>query len=455
MTTISSINPTSGKVFRELELHSEEKVNHALKKATEAFEHWKDTDVFERIELLRNVSKILRERKQEYGELISTEMGKVIKQSVAEVLKCADTFDYFADNANKMIEPEYFQTDAASSMVSYEPVGTVLSIKPWNFPFWQVLSAASHILVGGNTMLLKHSSEVPACALELEKLFLDAGFPEGVFQTLLIDGKTASSLISRDEIAAVSFTGGYNAGREVAKEAAWNMKKFVLELGGSDPFIVFEDADVEKAAEVAVPSRFTNTGQTCIAAKRFIIAESVAERFAEQFAELTEKLKIGDPMDPDTDIGPLVSRQRVNDIQNQVKDAISKDAKPIISGGKIEGEGFFYSPTVLLDVNKDMKVMREETFGPIAPIITFKTEEEAIDIANDSEFGLGASIWSRDREKATELADKLETGMVGVNAFFRPEACMPFGGVKKSGMGRELSRIGFHEFMNVKSVKVY
>lgn len=455
MTIVSSINPATGKVFREFELHSEEKVNHALKKATGAFEHWKDTDVYERTELLRNVSKILRERKQEYGELISTEMGKVIKQSVAEVLKCADTFDYFADNADKIIEPEYFQTDAASSMVCYEPVGTVLAIKPWNFPFWQVLSAASHILVGGNTMLLKHSSEIPACALELEKLFLDAGFPEGVFQTLLIDGKTASSLISRDEIAAVSFTGGYNAGREVAQAAAWNMKKFVLELGGSDPFIVLEDADVEKAATVAVPSRFINTGQTCIAAKRFIIAESVAQRFTEKFTELTEKLKIGDPMYPETDVGPLVSRQQVNEIQDQVKDAISKGAKPIISGGKIEGDGFFYSPTVLSAVTRDMKVMHEETFGPIAPIITFRTEEEAIEIANDSEFGLGASIWSRDQEKAVELADKLETGMVGINAFFRPEACMPFGGVKKSGMGRELSRIGFHEFMNVKSVKVY
>ncbi|WP_406660394.1 NAD-dependent succinate-semialdehyde dehydrogenase [Methanolobus sp. ZRKC3] len=455
MTTISSINPASGKVIREFKLHSEEKVNHALRRSTEAFKEWKETDVHERTELLRNVSKLLRERKQEYGELITTEMGKVIKQSVPEIAKCADTFDYFADNVDKILEPEYFQTDASSSMVCYEPVGTVLAIKPWNFPFWQVLSAASHVLAGGNTMLLKHSSYVPGCALEIEKLFLDAGFPEGVFQTLLIDGRTASSLISRKEIAAVSFTGGYNAGREVAQAAAWNMKKFVLELGGSDPFIVLEDADVEKAAQVAVPSRFINTGQTCIAAKRFIVAESVAHRFTEKFTELTENLKIGDPMDPETDVGPLVSKEQVNEIREQVRDAIAKGADPIVSGGEIVGEGFMYSPTVLADVKRDMKVMHEETFGPVAPIITFKTEEEAIEIANDSEFGLGASIWSRDQEKATTMAAQLETGMVGVNAFFRPEACMPFGGVKKSGMGRELSRIGFHEFMNIKSLKVY
>jgi succinate-semialdehyde dehydrogenase/glutarate-semialdehyde dehydrogenase len=345
-------------------------------------------------------------------------MGKVIKQSVAEVVKCADTFDYFADNTEKLLEPEYFQTDADSSMVCYEPVGTVLAIKPWNFPFWQVLSAASHVLAGGNTVLLKHSSEVPACALELEKLFLDAGFPEGVFQTLLIDGKTASSLISRDEIAAVSFTGGYNAGREVAKLAAWNMKKFVLELGGSDPFIVCEDADVEKAAMVAVPSRFINTGQTCIAAKRFIVAESVSQRFIDKFVELTEKLKIGNPMDSETNIGPLVSRRQVDEIKEQVRDAIEKGAYPIISGGEIKGDGFFYLPTVLSNVSRKMRVMHEETFGPIAPIITFKTEEEAIEIANDSEFGLGASIWSRDVEKASIMEDKLETGMVGVNSFF-------------------------------------
>ncbi len=454
MTTISSINPATGKVIGEVEMHTDEQVDQMLKKSAETFREWKRTDVSERNELLRNFADLLRKNKQQYGKLITTEMGKVMKQAVPEVVKCATMFDYFADNAEKMLEPEPAEENSCDSMIHYEPMGTVLAIKPWNFPFWQVLSAAAHVLAGGNVMLLKHSGYVPMCALEIENIFIEAGFPEGVFQTMLIDGKTASSLISRDEVKAVSFTGGYDAGQKVAELAAHNMKKFVLELGGSDPFIILDDADVKMAAKVGVPSRFINTGQTCIAAKRFIVMEDVAEEFTERFVEGTENLNVGDPMDPDTDIGPMVREEQVKILENQVNDAISKGAKVLIPGGRMESEGYMYSPSVLGDVSMDMRAMREETFGPVAPIITVKDENEAIELANDSEFGLGASVWSQDRNRAMRIASELETGMVGINSFCTPQACLPFGGVKKSGMGRELSKHGFYEFMNIKAIKM-
>jgi succinate-semialdehyde dehydrogenase/glutarate-semialdehyde dehydrogenase len=454
MTSLPSVNPATGKVISEVEMHTDEQVSRMLKVSAGTFREWKRTDVSERNGLLHKVADLLRKNKQQYGELISTEMGKVIKQAVPEVTKCADMFDYFADNAEKMLEPEPAEAGSCNSMIHYEPVGTVLAIKPWNFPFWQVLSAASHVLAGGNVMLLKHSGYVPLCALEIENIFREAGFPEGVFQTLLIDGRTASSLISREEVKAVSFTGGHDAGQKVAGLAAHNMKKFVLELGGSDPFIILEDANVEMAAKVGVPSRFMNTGQTCIAAKRFIVEEAVAEEFTERFVELTGKLRIGDPMDPGTDIGPMVREELVQVLESQVRDAISKGAKVLVPGGRMESEGYMYSPTVLSDVNRDMRVMREETFGPVAPMITVKDEKEAIELANDSEFGLGASVWSQDRDRAMRIASELETGMVGINSFCTPQACLPFGGVKKSGMGRELSRHGFYEFMNIKSIRI-
>jgi succinate-semialdehyde dehydrogenase/glutarate-semialdehyde dehydrogenase len=454
MTTIPSINPATGTVIGEVEMHTDEQVSKMLKKSAETFREWKRTDVSDRNELLRNFAELLRKNKHHYGELITTEMGKVIKQAVPEVVKCATMFDHFADNAEKMLEPEPAEENSCDSMIHYEPMGTVLAIKPWNFPFWQVLSAAAHVLAGGNVMLLKHSSYVPMCALEIENIFLEAGFPEGVFQTLLINGKTASSLIPRDEVKAVSFTGGYDAGQKVAELAAHNMKKFVLELGGSDPFIILDDADVKMAAKVGVPSRFINTGQTCIAAKRFIVMEEVAEEFTENFVEGTANLKVGDPMNPDTDIGPMVREEQIRILESQVNDAISKGAKVLIPGGRMESEGYMYSPTVLGDVSMDMRVMREETFGPVAPIITVKGENEAIEFANDSEFGLGASVWSQDRDRAMKIASELETGMVGINSFCTPQACLPFGGVKKSGMGRELSKHGFYEFMNIKSIKM-
>ncbi len=454
MATIPSINPATEKVIGEVGMHTDEQVSRVLRRSVEAFSEWKRTDISERSELLKDLAGLLRKKKDEYGELITSEMGKIIKQSVPEVTKCASMFDYFADSAERMLEPEPADEGSCDSMINYEPMGTVLAIKPWNFPFWQVLSAAAHVLAGGNVMLLKHSSYVPMCAMEIENLFLEAGFPEGVFQTLIIDGRTASSIIPGKEVKAVSFTGGYDAGRKVAELAAGNMKKFVLELGGSDPFIVLDDADVDMAAKVGVAGRFINTGQTCIAAKRFIVMEEVSEDFTERFVENTLDLNIGDPMDPETDIGPMVRNEQMLILEEQVSDAISKGAKPLVPGGRMAGKGYMYSPTVLGDVSSEMKVMQEETFGPVAPIIKVKSEKEAIETANNSEFGLGSSVWSNDDERGMRVASELETGMVGVNTFFKPEACLPFGGIKKSGMGRELSKYGFYEFMNMKSIKI-
>lgn len=455
MKKMVSINPATGETNREFELYSQEKINEAVRNSKIAFSGWKNLDISDRAEYLTNAAKVLRRRKKELGEIITLEMGKPIKESIPEVEKCAWALEYFAENAEGFLEPEIVETDAKKAYVSFEPRGTILCIMPWNFPFWQALRFASPALSGGNVVLLKHSSYVPLCALELEKVFSEAGFPEGVFQTLLIDGSTASSLIKRKEIDAVSLTGSVSAGQKVAEVCGQNMKKFVLELGGSDPFIVLADADIEKAAKIAVASRFLDAGQSCIAAKRFIVEESIAEEFTSKFVEYASNLKVGDPMHPDTDIGPLVREEQIELLEEQVKDAFSKGAKALLEGGRLERKGFFYSPVVLSDVTREMKVLKEETFGPVAPVIPVKDESSAIKAANESELGLGASIWSEDRDKALRLAKELEAGVVVVNSLVKSDPRLPFGGVKKSGIGRELSRFGLYEFMNIKSVSVY
>ncbi|MEL4306012.1 NAD-dependent succinate-semialdehyde dehydrogenase [Methanococcoides sp. LMO-2] len=454
MNSMISVNPATGKVNGEFEMHSPEEVDTILKKAGDAFLEWSSLAPAERAVYLEEVAAVLRKDKQELAETITREMGKPIKQALPEVEKCATMFDYFAENIESLMEPEVVDDDP-SALISFEPMGTILAIKPWNFPIWQVLSAASHVLAGGNTMLLKHSSYVPMCALKIQDVFEKAGVPEGVFQTLLVDGATASSLITRPEIAAVSFTGSLPSGQKVAEAAGRNMKKCVLELGGSDPFIVLDDADLEEAAKVAVAGRFINTGQTCISSKRFIVAESVVDEFTNLFVEKTRALKRGDPIDPETDLGPLVSEDQVLLLEEQVHEAVSMGAKVELEGGIVEGEGYYFSPVVLSNVTTEMEVMKEETFGPIAPIISVNDEVEALKIANATEFGLGASVWSSDEVKASSLACQIQAGVVGVNGFFRPQANMPFGGVKKSGIGRELSKFGFYEFMNIKSTRVY
>jgi succinate-semialdehyde dehydrogenase/glutarate-semialdehyde dehydrogenase len=455
MRKIISINPATGEVNGEFELYSESRINAAIKKARAAFSEWKDLDTSDRAEYLNNVAKVLRRRKKELGEIITKEMGKVIKESVSEIEKCAWAFEYFAENAERFLEPEVVETDAKKAYIKFEPRGVVLSIMPWNFPFWQAIRFGAPALAGGNVVLLKHSSYVPICALELEKVFSEAGFPEGVYQTLLIDGPTAESLISRQEIKAVSLTGSVSAGQKVAEACGKNMKKVVLELGGSDPFIVLADADIEEAARVGVASRFQDAGQSCIAAKRFIVAESAAEEFTSKFVDFASSLKVGDPMDINTDIGPLVREEQIELLEEQIKDALSRGAKTLLKGGRLDRKGFFCSPVILADVTKDMKVLKEETFGPVAPIVPVRDEAEAVRVANATDFGLGATIWSRDTYRALRLSRDIESGVVVVNSLVKSDPCLPFGGVKKSGIGRELSKFGLFEFMNIRSISVY
>lgn len=450
-----SINPATGEINREFEFYSQNRVNEVVKKAKSAFSEWRNLDISDRAEYLKSAAKVLRKRKEELGKLITMEMGKAIKESISEVEKSAWSLEYFAENAERFLEPEKVETDAQKAYISFEPRGIVLSIMPWNFPFWQALRFGSPALAGGNVVILKHSSYVPLCALELEKVFLEAGFPKGVYQTLLIDGAAASSLISRDEISAVSLTGSISAGQKVAEIAGKNIKKVVLELGGSDPFIVLDDADIEEAAKVGVASRFIVAGQSCIAAKRFIVVRNAAEEFTSRFVEFAKELRVGDPMDKDTDIGPLVREEQINLLEGQVEDALSRGAKALLKGGRVKRRGFFYSPVILTSLTKDMKVLKEETFGPVAPIISVKNEAEALKIANETEFGLGASIWSGDRERALLLAKKIDSGVVVINSLVKSDPRLPFGGVKKSGIGRELSKFGLYEFMNIKSISVY
>lgn len=455
MKKMVSMNPATGKINEEFEFYSEKRINRTLTKARATFLEWKDLDISERAHYLKTAAAQLRKDKDELGRSITIEMGKPIKESVPEVEKCAWALEYFAENAENFLAPEAVETDALDSGISFEPKGVILSIMPWNFPFWQALRFAAPALVGGNTVILKHASSVPMCALAIEKVFTDAGLPEGAFQTLLIDGRTASELIARDEIAAVTFTGSLNAGSKVAEAAGRNMKKAVLELGGSDPFIVLDDANVEMAAKAGVNSRFQNGGQSCIAAKRFIVTEAVADEFLRIFIGSARQLKVGDPMDPQTDVGPLVNVEQVDIIDAQVKDAVDKGADLLLEGGRLDRPGTFYAPVILSNVNENMRVLKEETFGPVAPVIIVKDEDEAIRVAGNSDFGLGASLWTEDREHAMEIEKRIESGMLSVNSMVASDPRLPFGGVKKSGIGRELHKYGLYEFMNIKSIKVY
>jgi succinate-semialdehyde dehydrogenase/glutarate-semialdehyde dehydrogenase len=450
-----SVNPATGEIIGDYELDTEYIVEDKIRLSGKDFRDWKSTSPFDRSMYLDNVAGILRERKQELAEMITLEMGKTIKESLGEIEKCAVLSEYFARNVERFLAAEFVDTDAETSGFLYEPLGTILNILPWNFPFWQAMRTAVPALAGGNVVLLKHSNNVPGCALEIEKIFCAAGLPPGAYQTLLIRGDMASGLISRNEISVVSFTGSNPAGEKVASEAGRYMKKFVLELGGSDPFIVLEDADLKKAAEGAVKSRFRNTGQSCTAAKRFIVAEAVAGEFTEAFVSRVEKLKIGDPMDRDTQMGPLISAKQRDKLQEQVDKTLSMGAEILLEGGPVEGDGFFYMPTVLSHVKENAPVLTEETFGPVAPIITFSDEREAVDLANSTQFGLGASVWTEDRDRAMALVRNIHAGVISINHIVTSDPGLPFGGFKKSGIGRELYRVGMQEFMQIKSLKVY
>ncbi len=454
--TIQTVNPATGEKIETYELLSTEEALQSAKKAHTTFQDkWKTLSVGERSDYLRKLSIALRSKKDEYARIMTSEMGKPISQSLAEVEKCAWTAEVYADRSEKWLEDEAAETDAKKSYITLEPLGAVLSIMPWNFPFWQAYRFAIPALVAGNTSLLRHSNICPGSALAIEESFRDAGFPEGVFTTIITDHEAVPRLIESDWISGVSLTGSVEAGKTVGEMAGRNLKKFVLELGGSDPFIVLEDANIRSAAEIGANARLLNSGQSCICAKRFIVVKSVAKEFSEIFVKEFEKKKTGDPMDPKTDVGPLSSAKQVETVDGQVRDAISKGAKAATGGGKRGGAGEFYEPTVLQDVSQGMKVMFEEVFGPVGPIYVVNDEAEAIRIANDSEFGLGASLWTTDQEKAERLAHLIQSGMVFINALVKSDPRIPFGGVKKSGIGRELSKYGLKEFANVKSVSVY
>ncbi|MDA4111877.1 MAG: NAD-dependent succinate-semialdehyde dehydrogenase [Thaumarchaeota archaeon] len=453
--TVQTFNPATGEALDSYEIFGKEKVASVAKKAVETFElKWSKLPIAERAEYFKKLASVLRTRKTEYGRIMTMEMGKPISQAEGEVEKCASGCDYYVENAAKWLEDEFSTTDAKSSYVSYEPLGAILSVMPWNFPFWQALRFAIPTVIAGNTSILRHSNVCPGCALAIEGAFKEAGFPDGVFSTVITDHDAVRSLIESQYIAGVSLTGSTEAGQSIGEQAARNFKKFVLELGGSDPFVVLDDADIDLAAQIGANARLQNSGQSCICAKRFIVVSSVSQEFNEKFVREFEKKKMGNPLDYDTYVGPLVNSQAVDTIDAQVRDAKSKGARVEIGGAR-RTPGAFFEPTVLDHVEKNMKVMSEEVFGPVAPLYIVQNETEALRVANETEFGLGASVWTTNLVRAKRAIKEIQSGIVFVNQLTKSDPRMPFGGVKKSGMGRELSRFGLREFVNIKSVNIY
>ena len=448
-----TVNPTSGQILNEYENMTKENINELVRRAREAFSDWKK-DIQKRADSLYAFADEIRKNKENLAVTATREMGKAIKESRSEIDKCAWTIEYYADNGKIFTSDEIVNTDARKSVIIFEPIGVIGSIMPWNFPYWQALRFAAPSLMAGNTIVLKPASATMQCGIEIEKAFINAGIPRGIFQTMIGDSSTAETLID-SEINAVTFTGSVQVGGKVAQRATSQLKKTVLELGGSDPFIVCEDADIEKASTGAVKGRFINCGQSCIASKRFIITKKIAGEFIEKFVSKTEKLRVGDPLLDDTDIGPLVNSKSLNNIENIVSKSIKEGAEVATGGERSNSNGFFYRPTIMKKVSPKMEVASEEVFGPIAPVITVEEERDAIKVANNSKYGLGASIWTQDLEKAEKLSRAIESGIVTVNNVVISDPRVPFGGIKNSGFGRELSRYGMLEFVNVKSIRFY
>ncbi len=449
---MKAINPSNNLLIKEYDEHSLEDLRKIINLVQEEYHSWKQVSFVQRAALMRRAAQILREKRDQFAELITQEMGKIIRESRAEVEKCAWVCDYYAENAEIFLQEEIVETDASKSYVAFEPLGIVLAVMPWNFPFWQVFRFAAPALMAGNAGLLKHASNVPGCALAIEGIFKEAGFPENIFRTLMIKSSLVPEVIADRHVQAVTLTGSEPAGAAVASLAGRQIKKTVLELGGSDPFIVLEDADLQKAVEVGVQARMINAGQSCIAAKRFIVVESVLEQFEKQFTERMSSLQVGDPLNEKTEVGPLARMDLVDEIDRQVQESVQNGARLLIGGKRLSGGGCFYAPTVLTDVKKGMPVYEQETFGPVAAIIPVKDEDEAIAVANDSEFGLGASLWTQNIEKGQTLARRIRAGAVFINGMVKSDPRLPFGGIKKSGYGRELSHFGIREFVNIKTV---
>ncbi|MDX5348316.1 MAG: NAD-dependent succinate-semialdehyde dehydrogenase [Hymenobacteraceae bacterium] len=449
---IQSINPATNTVEKTFTPHTQNEVQQILKQADTVFQEWRNTPFAYRSERMNACADLLEQRAEKYGRLITLEMGKPLKEAVSEVQKCAKACRYYAQHAADFLQDEVIESDAARSFISYEPLGVVLAIMPWNFPFWQVFRFAAPALMAGNAGILKHASNVPQCALAIEEVIRDAGFPEGIFKTILVESAEIEAVIKSSCIKAVTLTGSEAAGSKVAEQAGSEIKKTVLELGGSDAFIVLADADLEKAAETAVKSRMINSGQSCIAAKRFIVEEAVADEFIEKMKSKMAALTTGNPLEQDVDYGPLARKDLADDLEKQVKESVEKGAEVILEGGRTDKESAFFKPMMLKNVQPGMPAYDEELFGPVASIFVVKSEEEAIQIANDSRFGLGGSVWTQNREHGEQIARKVETGAMFVNALVHSDPAMPFGGIKKSGYGRELSYVGIREFVNQKSI---
>jgi acyl-CoA reductase-like NAD-dependent aldehyde dehydrogenase len=455
---IRSINPATEEVINEYPLATEEEAQDIIRKSEEGFRLWgKKMQIAERTQFLLKISEELLRRKEELATLATTEMGKTIREARAEVEKCSWLCKYYAENGVKFLEDEIVKTDAKKSFIVFQPLGTILAIMPWNFPYWQALRFAIPALTVGNVVILKHSSYVPACALAIEEVMTSCGLPDGVFRTIIADSSLAKTMINSKKISAVSLTGSVEAGSSVGEQAGRNIKNFVLELGGSDAFVVLDDADTEIASRGAVQGRLVNSGESCIAAKRFIVMKSVAKEFTEKFADKMNKLRVGNPMEEDTNVGPLVREDQRRSIEDQVKDSVKMGGKVVAGGGRPRDlkRGYYYLPTIITNVTKEMPVISQETFGPVAPVIEVETEEEAIQVANDSDFGLGSSVWTSNLERGERVARQFETGLAFVNNFVKSDPRMPFGGVKRSGIGRELSRYGLLEFVNIKSLMIY
>jgi succinate-semialdehyde dehydrogenase / glutarate-semialdehyde dehydrogenase len=451
---MDAINPATGRLIRRYLEHGAADVDRLVERAANAFQTWHRTAFAERAALLRRAADVLRAGKPEFARLMTEEMGKPIGQAAAEVEKCAWGCQFFAEHAERMLAPEPVATEASRSLVRFDPLGPILAVMPWNFPFWQVFRAAAPALMAGNVLVLKHSSNVPGCALAIERVFEQAGFPPGVFTALLVPGSAAEALVDHPAIRAVTLTGSEAAGAAIASRAGRVLKKAVLELGGSDPFIVLADANPAHAAVQAAAARLVNNGESCIAAKRFIVEEAVAESFETSFAERMSRQRVGDPLDPATEVGPLARHDLVEAIDRQVRRSLEMGAQVLTGGRPLPGPGFFYAPTVLAGVRPGMPVFDEETFGPVAAVVRARSVEEAVALANRCRYGLGASIWTADTARGEQLATRLEAGLVFVNELVKSDPRLPFGGVKHSGYGRELGTMGIREFVNVKTVWV-